>query len=122
MPFEIFSEVYRGTGPLPDWLSDKAVQEALILDEEVNAADFQYVIDRGYAPDLNDQELEQIGADPFLVSYALNAPTERAVVTKETSRPSARRQNRKLPDVCTEFGVRWITDFVLYKELDFRIR
>lgn len=121
MPFEIFSEVYRGKGALPEWLSDTSVQEALILDEEVSAANFQDVIDRGYAPDLTDEELEQIGADPFLVSYALSAPAMRTVVTKETSRPKAKRQNRKLPDVCTDFGVRWITDFVLYKELDFRI-
>lgn len=121
MPFEIFYEVYRGTGALPEWLSDKDVQEALILDEVVEASDLQDVVSRGYAPDLTDEELEQIGADPFLAAYALKAPRGRAVVTKETSRPSAKRQNRKLPDVCSDFGIRWITDFVLYKELDFRI-
>ncbi|MCE0507281.1 DUF4411 family protein [Roseivivax sp. GX 12232] len=121
MPFEIFSEVCRGKGALPDWLSDKNVEEALVLDEEVDATHFQKVVEQGYASDLTDEEIEQIGADPFLAAYALTAPSNRTVVTKETSRPRAKRQNRKLPDVCSDFGVRWITDFVLYKELDFRI-
>ena len=122
VPLEIYEEVSRGRGDLPEWLSEKSVQEALILDEEVEAANLQDVIDEGYAPDLNDAELEQIGADPFLVAYAIPGHGQRVVVTREVSKPRAQRQNRKVPDVCTQFGVRWVTDFVFYRELDFRIR
>jgi len=41
------------------------------------------------------------------------------VVTKETSRPTAQKGNRKVPDVCDHFKVKWIRDFQLYKTLNF---
>ena len=122
VPIEIYEEVSRGRGDLPEWLADSSVQDALVLDEEVEAAYLQAVIEQGYAADLNDAELEQIGADPFLVAYAIPGDGQRVVVTREVSKPKARRQNRKVPDVCTQFGVRWVTDFAFYRELDFRIR
>jgi len=40
----------------------------------------QHVLEHGYAPDLNDVEIEEIGKDPFLIAAALAGP-DRAVVT-----------------------------------------
>ncbi|WP_216361514.1 DUF4411 family protein [Candidatus Chloroploca asiatica] len=63
--------------------------------------------------------LSKIGRDPFLVAYALAVPP-RCVVTVEVSRPARKRQNRKVPDVCTSLGVQWCNTFTLIRELGFR--
>ena len=42
------------------------------------------------------------------------------VVTKEISKPSKQRGNRKVPDVCTTLGQAWIKDFDLYRILGFK--
>ncbi|MGB8771501.1 MAG: DUF4411 family protein, partial [Candidatus Korobacteraceae bacterium] len=77
------------------------------------------VVTTGYAPDLTDDEIEKIGRDPFLIAYALVDIAERCVVTTEVSRPSAQRQNRKVPDVCAAVGVQCVGPFALNKSLGF---
>ncbi len=120
MPLEIYSEIARATGLLSEWINSEEVRAVLVLDEEVDSAILNKVIDEGYAPDLNDHELEEAGQDPFIIAYALNAP-DRVVVTKEVSKPTKKRGRTKVPDACNVLGVRWINDFEFYRELDFRI-
>jgi hypothetical protein len=119
MPLEIHDEIAISNGPLKDWIVDRDVKEALILDEEVDAALFNRVLDEAYGAGLTEAEMEEIGRDPFLAAYSIGQ--ERAVVTKEVSRPSKLRARRKLPDVCTQFAVPWMNDFALYRVLNFRI-
>ena len=95
------------------------MREALLLDETVLPEAVQHVIDNGYAPDLNDVELERVGRDPFLVAYALTAPAERCVVSNETSAPGRQRANRKLPDVCRGLGGTCCNTFAFVRALDF---
>jgi hypothetical protein len=75
----------------------------------------------GYAPDLNDVEMETIGRDRFLGAAAMAVGAQCVVVTKEVSRPKKQRPNRKVLDVCVTMGVTWIDDFELWRQLDFRI-
>jgi hypothetical protein len=91
----------------------------LLLDEAVDPAQVQLVVANGYAPDLTDTQIEEIGRDPFLIAYAL-AGTERCVVTTEVSSPAKKRQNRKVPDVCGTFGVLCHNPFHVYRTLGFR--
>ena len=124
IPQEFYEEVIlppptrERPDPLVDWL--KANRNALILDEEAPEDQVSLVTEQGYADDLTDEELEKIGRDPFLVAYALVDIQNRSVVTTEHSKPSRRRANRKLPDVCDDFNVRCINTFTLIQELDFR--
>jgi hypothetical protein len=120
MPRLIFNEITPSAGPLADWIKQTHVKDAVILDEPVDAARVQHVLAHGYAPDLNDVEIEEIGKDPFLVAAALAAP-DRVVVTREVSKPGKIRANRRLPDVCAGLGVPVITDFALYRVLRFSI-
>jgi hypothetical protein len=119
MPVEMVEEVREGTDSLARWLSDRDRQEALLFDEDASVALVQRVINEGYAPDLNDLEVEKIGRDPFLISYALKATNERCVVTTEVSKPKRQRANRHLPDVCAQLKVTWMDSFGLVKALDF---
>ena len=123
MPLETFEEV-GGTGDaekdvLFGWLQRAEVREAMLLDETISPEAVQHVIDNGYAPDLNDVELERVGRDPFLVAYALTVAAERCVVSNETSAPGRQRANRKIPDVCRDLGGTCCNTFALVRALDF---
>lgn len=121
IPYEIYTEISPLSGSLSDWINDQGNKDALLLDEDVDAALVQNAIEKGYAADLSDDELEKIGRDPFLIAYILADAKKRTLVTKEISKPSKTRGNRKIPDICNSFGANWMTDFELYKALDFRI-
>jgi hypothetical protein len=121
MPFEIYQEIAIYEGPLSTWITVAATKDALVLDEEVNQDLVEKVLNDGYAPDLNDSEIEEVGQDPFLVAYAL-AAADRIVVTKEVSKPSKLRAKRKIPDVCNSLGVKWMNDFDFYKALNFKTK
>lgn len=124
MPFEIFEEVKDGPADadkdlLFAWLQEDVNKKALLLPDTVDPALVQKVIAEGYAADLTDDEVEQIGRDPFLIAYALSDKV-RCVVTVETSAPKKQRQNRKLPDVCKTFGQSWCNPFEFNRALGFR--
>ncbi len=125
IPLEIFEEVKEGPDdgekdPLYAWLHDEANRVAMVLDETVDGALVQKVVETGYAPDLTDDEVEEIGRDPFLIAYAMAQPDNRCVVTVENPKPKAKRQNRKIPDVCDSMSVQWCDTFALNKALGFR--
>ncbi len=120
MPLEIYHEVATSTDMLGTWLKRSDVKKAILLEEATNGPRVRRIIVEGYAPDLNDVELEEIGRDPFLVAAALGGP-DRVVVTREVSGPSKKRANRKLPDICAQFCVPVINDFALYRALNFSI-
>jgi hypothetical protein len=84
----------------------------------VDQGAFQHVLEQGYAPDLDDTEIEKIGRDPFLIAHALVGG--HTVVTVEVSSPRKQRANRKVPDVCAQFGVPCITPFALNRALKFK--
>jgi hypothetical protein len=127
MPLETFEEVRDGSNDVERdllfaWIQDEDTKAAVLLDEEVNPDLVRRVLTEGYAPDLNDDEIEAIGRDPFLVAYALAAPAERCVVTTEVSSPRKQRQNRRLPDVCATMGVSCCDTFAMLRALGFSTR
>lgn len=124
MPIETFEEVRDGSNDaeqdlLYGWVRNDAIKDALLFGEEVNRDLVRRVIDEGYAPDLRDDEIEQIGRDPFLIAYALASPNDRCVVSNEVSRPRKQRQNRKIPDICRELGVQCCDTFTMTRTLGF---
>ena len=126
IPIEIYEEFEEARRPdgtrdeLADWAADANIKKALLLGDEADPILVAQVIVQGYANDLSDTEVETIGRDPFLISRALADTKLRTIVTTETSRPSRKRANRQIPDVCKDFGIRCINTFQLLNELDFR--
>ncbi|MDE3167141.1 MAG: DUF4411 family protein [Acidobacteriota bacterium] len=121
LPIEIIEEVLAGSkkdDPLLEWVKDR--KDVLWLKEEVDPTLVRKVVSNGYAPDLTDDELIEIGQDPFLVAYALAGPTERCVVTTEVGAPAKQRANRRIPDVCRSVGVVCQVPFEVYRTLGFR--
>jgi len=119
LPLEIMDEIRAGNDNLAKWLSNADHLGPLSLGEESDIALVQRVITKGYAPDLDDTEIERLGNAPFLIAYALTDVANRCVVTTEVSKPRKQRANRHLPDVCREFGVLSMDTFELVRDLNF---
>lgn len=116
VPQEIYDEIMKGKDDLKEWLREN--KNALLLDEIPGMVDS--VIERGYAADLKDDDIEKIGADAFLIAYAFVDHQRRCVVTTEHSKPRRTRANRHIPDVCADLDIRCINTFDLIRVLDFR--
>ena len=124
MPLENYEEVKDGGTDeekdlLFSWIKAEEVKTAILFDEKVDSDLVARVIDDGYAPDLTDDEVVQIGRDPFLIAYALASPADRCVVTTEVSAPRKQRQNRRIPDVCASMGIVCCNTFAMTKALGF---
>jgi Domain of unknown function (DUF4411) len=119
IPIEIAEEITIGSGAVAKWLRDKDNAKKLILSEEVDVATIQKITEEGYGPDVTDIELIEIGRDPFLISAALKDISNRTVVTEESSKPTSKRQNRRVPDVCNQFNIKWCDSFSLIQVLNF---
>lgn len=124
IPLENFEEIKDGSKDgykdlLYGWIQQEHVKAALVLDEEVDENLVAQVVNEGYAQDLTDDEIIQIGRDPFLIAYGLSSPADRCVVTTEVSKPKKTRQNRRVPDVCNTMGVTWCDTFVMTRALGF---
>ena len=122
IPLEIYEEIKDGKDELAQWAQREEVKEALLFDEEVDVDLVSRVIEGGYAPDLNEDEVESIGRDPFLVAYALVEQDGRCVVTTEASKPSRQRANRHLPDVAKDLSVSCCDTFEFLRALRFSTR
>jgi hypothetical protein len=88
MPQEIVEEVCAGRDGASDWLRIERVKRALLLSTEADVSIVARVVADGYATDLTDDEVQQIGRDPFIVAHAIASLEECCVVTTEVSRPS----------------------------------
>lgn len=119
LPREMFEEIKEGSDDLGLWSKEIAVKNAILLNEEADVATVRRVLHEGYGPDLSDDEIEQVGRDPFLIAYALVAQGDRCVVTTERSKPGRTRARRHVPDVCSSLHVPCIDTFQFVRALDF---
>ena len=120
IPLEVYEEIKDGNDELAGWAKESETEESLLLDENADADVVARVVDEGYAADLTDDEVEQLGRDPFLIAYGLSQPGGRTVVTTEGSKPGRQRANRHIPDVCRAQGVECCNTFTFMRALDFR--
>lgn len=115
---EQYEEVTAGRGILVDWLNEADTRDALLLREEIDPSIVADTTLNGYG-NLDENEIELVGRDPFLISYGRVDLGNRTVVTFEVSKPAKLRANRKVPDVCRIFGVPCCTLFGMINALDF---
>lgn len=118
IPTEQFEEIIVGKGELVDWLKMEETKAALLLSEEAMPPIVAEVTLKGYG-NLDEGDIEKVGRDPFLISYAYAAKGERCVVTFENSAPGKKGKNRKIPDVCNDLGVECYSLFYVIETLDF---
>jgi hypothetical protein len=122
IPIEMYEEVLEGRkedDELLDWAKNDANRAALRFDEASRLDLVRRVVRQGYASDLTDDEVEKLGRDPFLISYGL-VDVNRCIATTEVSKPSKRRHNRHVPDVCQSLSVKWCGPWELNRDLGFK--
>ena len=105
---------------LINWLKTNGSQ--IVLNESLKQLEVDNVVRNGYANNPTSAELDKMGADPYLISYAYRDRQGRTVVTTETTKPTATRANRKIPDVCDALGVRPINTYKFIEELNFKTK
>jgi hypothetical protein len=118
IPMEQYEEVIVGRGELVDWLRAVENRDALLFDEEADPDLVARATADGYG-DLDETGIEEVGRDPFLISYGLADAGQRTIVSFEVSAPGKRGARRKVPDVCHEFGVPCCNLYELIDVLDF---
>ena len=111
----IYDELQGHDDELSQWLREN--NEVLILQADDMDVRVGEVLNC-YCTDITEAELENLGADPFLIAAGLQLRGD--IVSKEGSKPGAQRSNKKVPDICRTLGVRCINDYALIRELDFR--
>lgn len=118
IPTEVYEEIMLGRGDrLTKWL--RRHRDVLLLEEEADPSMVSDVTVNGYAANLTDEEVERMGADPFLIAYVYVDPARRTVVTTEHSKPSRTGANRHIPDVCRKLNIPCCGPFELIRALDF---
>ncbi len=120
--YEEFSDTKDKDGEkdeLATWAEHIEIRNSLLLDEEAEQDLVARITYGGYVANPTDDELEKIGRDPFLLSYALKDIDNRCIVTTESSKPSRTGANRHIPDVCKDFKIRCINNFQMIRELNF---
>lgn len=118
IPRDQYEEITNGKGQLTDWLKQPEIKKALLFNEEVGADLVNTVTLSGYG-ELDENGVEKVGRDPFLISHGFLEKANRTVVTLEVSAPSKKGANRKIPDVCNGLGVSCCDLFQLVDALDF---
>ena len=101
------------------WAKREDVRRALLIDENIDKNSIQLVYNQ-YLLDPTDEDIVEIGNDPFLISYGLfNGNC--TIVTTERSKSSIKvGPERRIPDVCKDLRIPCIDTFELIRILDFR--
>jgi hypothetical protein len=120
IPLEIYEELTKGNDDLSEWLKLPQTKNMLLFEEEVDQSAVQWVTYEGYTSEINDVDIEKMGRDPFLISYAKRDISHRCIVTTEVSKPSKEGSNKHIPDVCTQLEIYCCDPFEMYRRLDFR--
>ena len=119
IPKEIMFEITQDSGILGKWIKER--KNLFLIDEEIQ--NVNYVLMNGYdltLDEIDDIQIAKVGKDPFLISYGLTDKENRAVVSTESSKPSKQKYNKKIPDVCSQLGIKCFDIYRLIKDLDFR--
>src|SRR5687768_11458622 len=125
IPIEVYEEFKDSRNKdgekdvLASWADESTTRQALILEERSEMTYVTKVLYEGYTSTPTDNDIEEIGRDPFLIAHALRDINRRCVVTAEVSRPSRKGANRHIPDVCKSFGIRSCNLFFMLSALNF---
>lgn len=114
IPSQVKEEIFRVDDELKKWL---ATSKIVVKEVDENVADCLKSI---YAKDekhiqLVDSVKGRSLADPWIIAHAIN--DNAVVVRKEEKITDPSSGKIKIPNVCENMGVKWITDFNFIREI-----
>lgn len=120
---KVKSEIYSHEDDLTNWCKSNLPNEFWNSSTH-SITEYAEIQNWAQTKDYNDRALADFAnhtnADPFLASFALHEKRnskEVTIVTQEISSPESKRVI-KLPDVCIEFGIRYIDLNDFFREIN----
>ena len=110
----VFEEIIRTDDELTGWLKASEIPK-LAQSEQVVQCWKDILAKDPLHKFLVDNIKQRSLADPWVIAHAMNEGA--CVVTKE-NKETARTTRIKIPNVCENMGVRWLTDFDFIRELN----
>lgn len=104
VPHEIFEEVTKQDDDLKNWIVG-IKDDILVVSTDYDTRLSEVLDCYGQGEVLTPADLEKIANDPYLIACALHEKA--VVVTGEVPKPTKRRANRKIPDICGDLQIEW---------------
>lgn len=120
IPPSVYLEIRPENKKFDKWI--KSNKENLVLRKKESLELVRKVTSEAYGENLTEMDIKKVGADPFLIASALEYPECRIVVTHEVSQPSKEGANRKVPDICDQLDVKWMSTIDFIKKLNFKTK
>lgn len=114
IPEEVYDEIIKTDDGLSKWLKSSTIP-IIKTDKEVTNRITEIYAKNPYHKFLVDNTKARSLADPWVIAHAMNRHA--TVVTKEEKITAINTNKIKIPNVCENMGVRWLTDFQMIDEL-----
>lgn len=119
---KVRDELYNNQDVLSEWCKDNL--PTTFFHDTSSIIGSQYASVAQWAalhPQYNENAknvfLDVENADAFLVAFAMEAPTERIIVTQEVPAPLA-QSSIKLPDICTHFRLQCTDMYNAFRQMN----
>lgn len=114
VPSMVFDEIVRTDDELSDWLKASSIPVKPITSEITQLLTSIYAANPNHKH-LVDNKKGRSLADPWVIAHAIKESA--IVVTKEEKVTALNSKTIKIPNVCENMGVDWITDFQMVEQL-----
>ena len=117
IPQAIHDEILKVEDDLSKWLSGSTIP-VLGVDEEVMAnLKKMYGAHPNHEYIVSNNGIHSAG-DPWLIAHVMKENA--VIVTKESNEPYKNPTRIKIPHICDNMGIRWMDDFAMVQELNFK--
>lgn len=119
IPEEVYDEIVKTDDDLSKWLKSSFIPVIKTDSEVTNCLTEIYATDPNHKFLVDNTKARSL-ADPWIIAHAMNKNA--TVVTKEEKITSSNTKKIKIPNVCENMGVRWISDFQMIDELKIKFK
>lgn len=114
IPSMVYDEIVRTDDDLSDWLKKSTIKVKPITSDVTQILKSIYAADPSHKH-LVDNKKGRSLADPWVIAHAIKESA--IVVTKEEKVTALNSKKIKIPNVCENMGVDWITDYKMVEQL-----
>lgn len=116
IPNPIYNEIMSGNDELAIWSKENT--KTIILNENLDHSLFNKVLSEGYSVTKENNDPLKVDSDCQLISFAMADISNRTIVTAEKKNNKV-GQNRHIPSVCEDLGVKYCDPFEFGRQLNF---
>jgi len=114
IPSMVYDEIVITDDDLSDWLKKSNIKVKPITSDVTQTLKSIYAADPSHKH-LVDNKKGRSLADPWVIAHAIKESA--IVVTKEEKVTALNSKKMKIPNVCENMGIDWITDYQMVEQL-----